>query len=198
MNELNLQEVLEEYAAATGAGNDRYVLRLMSEKYPQFAEDLQDFAAARSLAKYSPEPEFSAQEKRRYREIGLQNLRSLSNSAPVKNIESLTEAAKLKNLNRAKFAAALELSVSLVQYLEKRRLEFATIPPKIIARIAEVLETGEEIVRNYLDQPPVAATGASYKTMDRPADEMPPKSFADAVREDQQLSPEEKRKLLEL
>lgn len=197
MNELNLSEILEEYAAATPVGNNHQILRRMTEQYPQFAEDLRDFAAARSVLRYAPEAEFSAEEESRYQKIGLQNLRSILNASPQTIVESLLEAAKAKNLNRSKFAAALGLSVSLVQYLEKRRLEFASIPPKIIARIAEVLETSEELIAKYLNQPPIAATNASFKTMNRPA-EVKPKSFAEAVREDQQLSPEEKRKLLEV
>lgn len=197
MNELNLSNILEEYAAATQAGNDFVILRRMSEQYPQFANDLQDFAAARSIVRYAPEAEISAEEGTRYQKIGIQNLRSILNAAPQSALESLLDAAKSKDLNRSKFAARLGLSVSLVQYLEKRRLEFFSIPPKIIARIAEVLETGEEMVANYLNLPPVAATNASYKTAERPV-EMKPKSFAEAVREDQQLSEEEKRKLLQM
>jgi transcriptional regulator with XRE-family HTH domain len=197
MNELDLSEVLEEYAAAAPLGNDLQILRRMSEQYPQFAEHLRDFAAARSVQRYAPEVEFSAEEESRYQKIGLQNLRSILNASPQAAVESLLEAAKAKNLNRSKFAAALGLSVSLVQYLEKRRLEFASIPPKIIASIAEVLEIAEETVAKYLNQPPVAATNASYKAQERPV-EIKPKNFSEAVREDQQLSPEEKRKLLEL
>ncbi len=197
MNELDLSEVLEEYAAATPLGNDLQILRRMSEQYPQFAEDLQDFAAARSVLRYAPEVEFSAEEESRYQKIGLQNLRSTLNSSPQPSVTSLLEAAKAKNLNGSKFAAALGLSVSLLQYLEKRRLEYASIPPKIINRIAEVLELAEETVAKYLNMPPVIATNASYKTQERPV-QIKPKSFAEAVREDQQLSTEEKRKLLEL
>ncbi len=197
MNEMSLTDILEDYAAATPAGNDLKLLRRMIEQYPQFAAELQDFAAARAIVRYAPEAEISAEDEQLYQEIGLKNLRQVLNAAPQQALESLLETAKVKNLNRSKFASALGLSVSLIQYLEKRRLEFASIPRKIIARIAEVLETGEEMVANYLNQPPVTATNASYKTAERPV-EMKPKSFADAVREDQQLSPEEKRELLEL
>ncbi len=196
MNEMNLTDVLEEYAASTPAGNDLNILRRMTEQYPAFAAELEDFAAARAIARYAPETEVPAEDEQRYQEIGLKNLRQILSAAPLTVLESLIEKAKAKNLNRSRFAAALGLSVSLVQYLEKRRLEFASIPPKIIARIAQVLEIGEETVASYLNQPPVAATNASFKTEERPV-ELKPKSFADAVREDQQLSAEEKRALLQ-
>ena len=200
INETNLQDVLEEYAISEPAENNLATLRQMIEKYPQFAAQLQDFAAARALIKYAPEEELNADEEARHRAIGLNNLRAVLSGKAVHaptSLESLTDAAKTKGLNRSKFAAALGLSVSLVQYLEKRRLEFASIPRTVIVKVAEVLETGEELVANYLRLPPNLMRNASFKTNERP-EEMQPKSFAEAVREDQALSGEEKRKLLDL
>ena len=75
MNEVNLDEVLEEYAAATPAGNDLKVLQSATEKYPQFADDLADFAAARAVVKHAPEEELTAEEEERLQESGLNNLR---------------------------------------------------------------------------------------------------------------------------
>ena len=199
MNETNLTDVLEEYALAAGGENDLNVLRQMTEKFPQYAADLQDFAAARAVLKYAPAPEISAADETRFHEIGLRNLRLILNVNTVsqKSLVSLTDSAKAKGLNRKSFAAALGLSVSLVQYLEKKRLAFATIPPKVIAKIAAVLETSEEAIAVYLNQLQDSGAQTSFKTETR-AEEMPPKDFAEAVREDQTLSAEEKRKLLEL
>ncbi len=200
MNETNLQDVLEEYAISEPTGNNLATLQQMVEKYPQFAAELQDFAAARAVVRYAPELELNALEEARYQEIGLNNLRAVLSAKavnPLTSLQSLTDTAKTKGLNRSKFAAALGLSVSLVQYLEKRRLEFASIPHAVIVKVAEVLETGEELVANYLKLPPNLATNASFKVSGRP-EEMQSKSFDEAVREDQTLSGEEKRKLLEL
>jgi hypothetical protein len=82
-------------------------------------------------------------------------------------------------------------------YLEKKRLEYSSIPQAIIKKISDVLETGEEIVSSYLAQTPDMAGEASFKTATRP-EEVTLKSFAEAVREDQMLSAEEKKKLLDL
>ncbi|MCY7348142.1 MAG: hypothetical protein LH614_18270 [Pyrinomonadaceae bacterium] len=196
MNELNLTDALEEYALAAPHGFGGQILRQMAEKYPQFAADLQDFAVACAVVKYAPETEISTEDEARYRQIGKENLRAVLSESSA-SLESLTDAAKAKGLNRSKFANALGLSVSLVQYLEKRRLDFATIPQNVIAKVAEVLETGENLVANYLSQSPVSAANMSFKATTRP-EELKPKSFAEAVREDQQLSNEEKRRLLEL
>lgn len=199
MNEITLTDVLEEYALAAPYENDSQKLARVKTLYPQFARELDDFAAARAVVKYAPEAEFSAAEKARYRELGRQNLQTVLNeiSAEKTALESLIDAAKARGLNRAKFAAAIGLSVSLAQYLEKRRLEFATIPPNIIAKIADVLATGENLIADYLNQSPISAANASFKATERP-EQLKPKSFAEAVREDQQLSTEEKRRLLEM
>lgn len=191
-----LNDILEEYALASQQ-NDQAALRRMSEQYPEFATELQDFAAALAIAKYAPEAEPSMEEASRYRELGLQNLRAVldENAGVQAGLQSLNEAAKAKGLNRSKFADALGLSVSLVQYLEKRRLDFATIPQNIIAKVAEVLEIGETMIANYLNQSAISPVNASFKAAERP-EELKPKSFAEAVREDQTLTAEEKNKLL--
>lgn len=202
MSQTNLEEVLEEYAAATPTGNDLKILRSLTEEYPQYANDLTDFAAARAVVKHAPDEELSDEEERRFQESGMKNLRAVlsrvsSRGASQNALQSLVETAKAKGLNRLRFAAALGLSASLVQYLEKRRLDFASIPKAVIEKVAEVLEIGEQSVANYLNQPPSLATNASFKASERP-EQLQPKNFAEAVREDQQLSAEEKRRLLEL
>lgn len=201
-DKLKLQEVLEEYAAATLEGNDLGELRRISEKYPQYAEELADFAAARAVAKHAPEEDLEPAEEMRFQALGLANLqRVLSETqAPetaVGIIQSLTDLAKSKGLNRTKLAQALGLSVSLVQYLEKRRLDYATIPQSLITKIADVLETAQNQVAAYLNQPPDYAAQSSFKTNTR-AEQSQAKNFRDAVSEDQQLSADEKRKLLSL
>ncbi len=75
MSETNLDEILEEYAAATPAGNDLKILRETSEKHPQHSDDLADFAAARAVVKHAPEEELSGEEEHRFAEAGLKNLR---------------------------------------------------------------------------------------------------------------------------
>ena len=202
MSETNLDEILEEYAAATPAGNDLKVLREVSDKYPHHSDDLTDFAAARAVVKHAPEEELSAEEEERFAKAGLKNLRMVlgklnESNASENALKSIVEAAKAKGFSRKSFAAAAGLSASLVMYLEKRRLDFSSIPKTIVAAVARLLETGEDLVSSYLNQPPDFVTGANYKTNTR-AEELPPKNFAEAVREDQQLSAEEKRILLNL
>jgi transcriptional regulator with XRE-family HTH domain len=195
---LTLAEVLEEYAIAASESQDQDRLRLMMEKYPQFSEELMDFAAARAQIKYSAEPEISAEEEKRYQEIGLKNLNFFlreTESSPI--LESLTNAAKMRGLSKSNLASAIGGSLSLVMYLEKKRLRFASIPKEIIARLAKALETSESAVSNYLNQSADLATNASFKSQTRP-EEVEQKDFSEAVRQDQSLSQEQKSELLKL
>lgn len=201
MKMTNLTDILEEYAIAAPFSGDQAILSRMTKKYPEFAAELEDFAAARAVLRFVPEPELTAEQEINFKQIGLQNLQTvLSENARAdahQSLQSLTETAKAKGLSRSKFAAALGLSVSLVQYLEKRRLEFASIPSWLIAKIGQVLELKEDSIAVFLNQSVNYAAQRSYKTETR-AEELPPKNFADAVREDQTLSAGQKHKLLEM
>lgn len=199
MIDMSLADVLEAYAVETPTGNDQQVLQKWMKKYPQYSAELMDFAAARAVVLYAPEEEISAEEEARYREVGLKNFQAfLSNSAaPQTVLSSLTASAAEKGLNKAKFAAAVGVSLSLLMYLEKKRLEFSTIPKAVVRKISDVIEAGEQQVAAYLSTPPEMQPQASFKTAIRPK-EVKLKSFAEAVREDQILSPEEKKNLLDL
>lgn len=194
MSGKTLAEVLEGYAVETSGGNDLAVLRRWIEENPEFADDLMEFAAARAIVA-QPDEEFTEDEEARFRELGrsvLANAMTKAQEAP----QSLAAAAAEKGWDKAEFAKRLGISISLLMYAEKRRLQFSSIPKVMIERIAGLLEMTEQTVANYL-QMPAATGGTSFKTATRP-DSVSQKSFADAVREDQTLTTAEKRALLDL
>ena len=193
MSGATLTEVLEGYAVATPGGNDPEVLGRWIREYPQFADDLIDFAAARAEHRAIDARPFG--EEDRSAEIGLNILKEQLRPREFAVPESLTAMAERKGWKKPEFAKRSGLSMSLLMYLEKRRLRFSTIPTKLIARLAELLETSEQAIAGYLALPPTTAGEANFKTPTRP-DEVRQRDFADAVREDQALSAEEKRALL--
>ena len=191
MSEPTLSDVLEGYAIETPEGNDQVTLQRWMERYPRFADDLMDFAAARAFIRNADDRPLVEEE--RYAEIGLNVLRKVMRGE-ADTIASLTASAEAKGWRKPDFAKRLGLSMSLLMYLEKRRVRFATVPRGIIAKFAELLETSEQAIAAYLSQPPLAGE-ASFKTKTRPEEEQQ-KDFAEAVREDQSLSTSEKRDLL--
>lgn len=193
-----LEAVLEEYAAETPDGNDGEVLREWIRRHPEFADELADFAASRTVILYCVDVEPTPDEEERDRELAGQRLAAaLSEMRRPNPIASLTGLAESKGLNKRAFADAAGLSVSLIMYLEKRRLAFETIPRALIGRLASIISVAEESVAVYLRQGPELAPDANFKAARMPS-EVVQKKFADVVREDQTLSPAEKSELLKL
>ena len=222
MTEKNLSELLEEYAIATQDRSDVKILRQWMDRNPEYAEDLMDFEASRTMLRYAQE-DLTENEIVHCREMASRvlerALRELKSSAAFDRSaetategvpataqpdsdaaaeppKSLTEAASAKGFDKAEFARRIGLSLSLLVKLEKRRIAAATIPAAIIRRIAETLAQKEQAITNYFQLPAVTA-GASFKAASRP-DELKPESFAEAVRRDQMLSEAERQELLRL
>lgn len=195
-NEATLQRVLESYAAETPEGNDNETLKKWMSRYPEYANDLMDFAAERAHMSHLPDAESDEGELERFLEHGRQKFRQLLNTSKKKpsEISSLIGSAEEAGLDRSAFAKAVGLSISLVIYLEKRRVRAASVPSKVINGIAAAIGASAEAVRAYLELPEMAA-GLNYKAEERPA-EIGPKDFAEAVEQDQTLTPEEKKALL--
>ncbi len=202
--ENELEKVLEGYAIETPAGNDRKILKRWMRKYPQFAEDLMEFAARRAVIRNAPAPEIPSEKAARYRNSGMESLGKFLSAREESsaNLTSLTKLAKRFGMNKKNLADSLGLSISLVMYLEKRRLRFATIPNQMIERIAGVLKTSERAVAEYLQQGPAPADGLNFKSDTRPKVDLSEgeesKDFAEAVREDQTLPPKAKENLLQM
>jgi transcriptional regulator with XRE-family HTH domain len=190
MTDTTLSEVLEGYASDTPDGNDQETLKRWMDNNPEFADELMDFAAARAFARnaYSdPLPD-----ETHYAEIGMSVLRAAL--VPNRGLESLAASAEKRGWKKPEFAQRLGISLSLLMYLEKRRVLFQSIPESLVKKIAGLLETSEQAIASYLSLQP-AAGEASFKSPTRP-EEVEQKDFADAVLEDQTLTAAEKQKLL--
>lgn len=198
LNKERLATVLEEYAASTPDGNVASVLEDFVRRFPEYRAELVEFAAARAIARYLPEIEPGPEGEERDRMLAAGRLRSvlgrIESAAPI---GSLVGTAEKLGIGKQSFAKAAGLSLSLLIYLEKRRIEFATIPAEIVSRLASILQTGAESVAEYLRTPPDAVPQANYKTSGMPG-RVVAKSFAEAVREDQTLTAEQKTELLRL
>jgi len=123
----------------------------------------------------------------------------------IKEIKTVTAPAPFALLSRAKqlglskvnLADATELSVPLIMKLDRRMIQFSTIPELVVRKVGEVLAAPIELVRVYLQQQPAFATGANFR-----ADEAPrlpeAQNFFDAVSEDLTISEARKKSLLAL
>ena len=197
MNESQLLEVLESYASATPDGNDKRILEDWIRRFPQFSQELIDFAANRDLRTFSVQPEIDEYEEARFLKRSWEAFERMRGRKPRPAIASLIHLAEQRSLRVTDFAAKLGISMSLLIYLEKRKLDFMTIPKRMIRKIADVLEVSQESVIAFLSQGPGFAPNANYKASAKPMT-VPPKSFIEAVKQDQELTHEQKIDLIRM
>jgi hypothetical protein len=71
--------------------------------------------------------------------------------------------------------------------LDRRLIDFGSIPEKIFEVLANALHAATALVTEYLRQPPVLATEARFRANENP--KVPePQNFFDAVRSDKSIS----------
>lgn len=198
--ENSLIKILESFAFETlDAIDSQNVLEKYLKDYPQFAGELKSFAIEKDLLKFTNLKNINEAEVGEYLQASRRTLAKFleSKNSEAAEIQSLYEVAKASGMKKVEFKKRLGISTSLLVYLEKRRLDFETIPKKLIKKVADVLERTENSVTRYLNQASDFSGQASFKTSDRPQVGKQ-KSFAEAIREDQELTPQQKKELLEL
>jgi len=121
----------------------------------------------------------------------------LEETAAMLEIESILSSAKKLGLDAPGLADATELSVVLVMKLDRRLIDFGSIPEKIFDVLANALHAATALVTEYLRQPPVLATEARFRANENP--KVPePQNFFDAVRSDKSIGEERRVALLAL
>ena len=195
-----VDSIIEQYVASS-PGPSREILARWVERYPQYAEALAEFTvnwtAATPLAPPAAnDTEHAASAAARHRGLvqavlDRQALRP-EDAAPLRG---LVAEAQARGLSRREMAAALDLSIALVDRLDRRLVRYQTIPAAILESISRLLSTGTQQVARYLQGAPLLPTAASYRSEQAPAVPQA-QDFAAAVEADRTLSPERKRQLL--
>lgn len=162
------------------------------DEYPDCAEDLLRWTADTPIQE-SASLYTDSEGETRTREIGRQviaEMRARYSAAPAPLV-GLVIRAKERGLNAKTLAERLGIGITLVAKLDQRHLRVTTIPARLLAELAEALDSTFEQVRDYLRQPPTLAAGAMYKS-----DGIPQVGeavdFAEAVRASRDMTPERK------
>ncbi len=197
MTTQELQDIFEAYSLETPDGNNLDVLEKYIEKYPQYEQELTEFAAERATLKFDLETEISNEEKKHLAELTRKNFEKFwtSKQTQVQSIDSLIAIAKKLGLKKIEFAKRIGLNPAQLFNLEVRKYVFSTIPKNLIETIAETLQTTKDSIENYLKLTPSVA--ANYKSETRP-DEIKQISFEQGINDDETLSPKEKERLLNM
>jgi hypothetical protein len=184
-----LDDVLNEFVAAYEKPTTK-ALESWAARYPQFRNELIDFAASwMEQLVLPPSPELSAEEEKllvdramsHVQNVVFKRAQSEATQTEYRAIASLTGEAKRAGMNGQEFAKACGLDLALVAKLNNRQIKPRSIPARLISLIARLLERTAEAVGEYLALPPLALAGRTFLSRGKPQTSGQ-QSFADAVR----------------
>lgn len=214
-----LEDILDAYSAENGALSppSHAVLAAWTRRYPRYARELAEFSAHWSLMQWLPSsPATAAIDEaelvQRGMRVAVEALRAAGladpqgiqppMSAPRAEvvqppIASLLDEGRVRGLAISALAERAELSVPLLLKLERRLLRAATVPARVVERVAQVIERDAAAVAAYLQGAPHLAQSASYHAPQAPtlAEQ---EDFAEAVRRDLTLTEQQRAALLAL
>jgi hypothetical protein len=199
------EAVLDAYVAAAEAPSHALLTEWIRQ-FPQYRQELTDFTVAWSrLAHTMPAIDVDFDEENfvlRGMSI-VQNLlhqQSETQAPPATSghpLGSILLEARQLRWPLDAFIARLELSRALLAKLDRRLIEYVTIPMQLIENLARALKRDVLSVSRYLMQPSTLAPDASYRAEQAPA--VPAKEdFFDAVRNDSELDEGVRRRWLAL
>ena len=190
-----LEDVLDAYVASGADPNDP--LDEWIRHYPEYEEELIEFAVSWSLMKSlppAPDAEEIDEDTLVLRGMSVvQNLlhaKSLgSTSGLVVPFESLVEECRARGLKPRQLALKAGLGVALLRKLDRRLIRFASIPQEVIESLAELIQNEITRVAAYLQQNPTFATATEHRSERAPV-LTEQEDFFDAVRADPTIKPE--------
>lgn len=196
-NRKDLQSVLDEMFAAEKNFSFE-VVQTWQERYPQFAREIaQSVADWREFEFFALEdegeelPELSAAAKSAMEKA----LTQFSRGEPAETIMNLRETAEKKGVARESLPKMLGVSETLMRKIERRNLK--EIPQWVEKKLAEIFRVPVESWCAFFDLPSVLPNATRYKSKSAPQTQ-PKQIFAEAVRNDPELTDDEKRELLKL
>ena len=187
--------------------NDRPTAENVQEwvnRYPQFRQDLVEFAAvwAEQLV-LPPAEEIGAEAEKLLVDRAMSHVLNVAYSRDVQTrdeaasddpVDSLTQDAQRAGFSPLQLGKACGLDIGLLSKLNNRQILPATIPAKLIRLLADHLHKTIAAIKAYFAKPPVAATGKAFLARGKPT-YTGQQRFADAVRLSS-LSDEEKTRWL--
>lgn len=205
----SLDEVIEAYMASA-PGPDSDSLSEWIARYPQYARELMDFAAHWSLVEALPPREVSTQDSeeealvsrgrsmfqdvwRRGRER--QQAERQTRERPI---TSLRAEAVRRGLHIDQFSEVAELSPSIIDKLDQREFDFTSIPQKAIENVARAVGRSFGFLTLYLQGGTGLSPTARHATGQTRRHATGKENFFDAIRSDQTMSEERRRKWLAL
>ena len=178
------------------AGADASTLNSLVQRFPQFEQELTEFAASRTLM-HSMQPADGTRMPSDDELVarGLRIVEPFLGIAHGPPIRSLLTEATARGLSPQQLRAAVGLGTSVLMKLDRRLIRFGSIPGGAIEQIAAAIQRDVASVAHYLQQRPTFAPGAAFRAEQAPQ-LAEPEDFATAVRADPTMTPEERDRWL--
>lgn len=201
--EPTLDDVLNAYVEEND-GPTAENLQEWVNRYPQFREDLVEFAAvwAEQLV-LPPAPEMGAEAEKRLVDRAMSHVLNVAYSRDVETqeqavsddpVDSLTQDAQREGMKPLQLARACGLDLGMLSKLNNRQIQPWTIPAELIRTLAEHLHKSATAIKTYFAKPPLSTTGKAFLSRGKPTNTSQ-QAFADAVRASS-LSDDEKARWL--
>ena len=201
--EPTLDDVLNAYVEEND-GPTAENLQEWVNRYPQFQEDLVEFAAVwvEQLV-LPPAAEMGAEAERRLVDRAMSHVLNVAYSRDVETqeqaasddpVDSLTQDAQRAGMKPLQLARACGLDLGVLSKLNNRQIQPWTIPAELIRILAEHLHKTASGIKVYFAGPPLGPTGKAFLSRNKPTS-TGQQDFADAVRASS-LSDEEKARWL--
>ena len=194
-----LNTYVEENDGPTAENLQKWVRR-----YPQFREDLVDFAAVWAEQLFlPPATEMGAEAEKVLVDRAMSHVLNMAYRRGVETQEqavsddpvgSLTQDAQRAGMKPLQLARVCGLDLGLLSKLNNRQIQSWTIPAELIRILAEHLYKATAAIKTYFAGPPIATTGKAFLSRGKPTS-TGQQDFADAVRASS-LSDEEKTRWL--
>lgn len=172
-------------------------VRVFQGKYPEYKRELAEaYADWREFEFFVLADEDAAAIDREVSEREkktIENALAQFRAESAEAITNLRELAEKRGVAREELPEKLGVSETLVRKIERRNLK--EIPRWLEEKLGEIFRVPAESWRTFFDLPATLSPAARYKSKNAPQTQ-PKQSFAEAVKNDPELSDDEKRELL--
>ena len=198
-----LEDVLDAFVASDVNPNE--ALDEWIRRYPEYEQELTDFAVSWSLMRsLPPTPDAEEVDEDTLVLRGMSIVQNLlheqsreSASESVVPFESLIAEGRAHGLEPRQLAQATKLGDSLLRKLDRRLIRFASIPQDAINNLSNTIQSVPASVATYLQQSPIFVAAMEHRSEQAPV-LIEQEDFFDAVRADPTISPEHAERWIEL
>lgn len=193
---IDKEMALEEFARYALEDDSPEAVSIFMKKYPEYSDDIVEYAVALLINKHSAdEPFLNSEERVQFLKKATEIFQSKKQS-PMPALTSLLKRITEIGLNTDQFKAKTGLTQFILLNLDQKLVDVSSIPSKILDSISQTLSIPGEVLNSYLAGKASPGQAMNYKAYTAPSssDRI---SFEEVLRQDSSISEQERLKLME-